>query len=75
MDNSPQVLFNIGLEDMIAAPLKYRGSGIFHVSVFLEVPRHFLLSSHFLEEMKDGTHASWQESLLQQYYLMKDGWS
>lgn len=60
---------------MIAASLKYRGGGIFHVSMFLEVPSHFLLSSHFLEEMKDGTHASWKEFLLQQYYLMKDGWS
>lgn len=73
MDNSPQLLLNIVLEDIIAASLKYRGGGIFHVSMFLEVLSHFLLSSHFLEEMKDGTHASWKESLLQQYYLMKDG--
>lgn len=75
MDNSPQLLLNTVLEDMITASLKYRGDGIFHISMFLEVPSHFLLSSHFLEEMKDGTHASWKESLPQQYYLIKDGWS
>lgn len=41
--------------------------------MFLEDPSHFLLSPHFLVEVKDGTRASCQELLLQQYCLMKDG--
>lgn len=67
MDNSPQLLFNIVLEEVIAASFQYKGGGVFHVSMFLEDLSHFLLSPHFLVEMKDGTHASWQEFLLQQY--------
>lgn len=74
MDNSPQLLFNIVLEEVVAASFPYKGGGVFRVSVFLEDPSHFLLYPRFLVEMKDGTHASWQELLLQRYYLMKDGW-
>lgn len=44
MDNSPQLLYNVVLEEGIAASFQYKGGGVFHVNMFLEDSSHFLLS-------------------------------